>query len=145
MKSIIEYIREANEDEDEKKSEDVDNKNAEKDDNENEDKVVERGDIKFMIWLSPDKKVNWLNDNEDYLKIEYKHQDREKNIFIDFLLGYVEQEQMWKLWTGKIGALSYDDDPYCKLDSDKFSEAILNIFVNKSNDSLYILSSFLYI
>ena len=43
-----------------------------------------RGDIKFTIWKAPDKKVRWLNDNESYLKIEYKLEDREEGLFIDF-------------------------------------------------------------
>ena len=39
--------------------------------------------------------------------------------------GYVNEEKTWKLWIGKIGSLSYDDDPYCDLETDKFSEAIV--------------------
>lgn len=81
-----------------------------------------RGDIKFTIWKAPDKKVRWLNDNESYLKIEYKLEDREEGLFIDFLLGY--QEDSWKLWIGKIGSCSYDDDPYSSLETKKFAEAI---------------------
>lgn len=82
-----------------------------------------RGDIKFTIWKAPDKKVRWLNDNESYLKIEYKLEDREEGLFIDFLLGY--QEDSWKLWIGKIGSCSYDDDPYCSFETKKFAEAIV--------------------
>ena len=81
-----------------------------------------RGDIKFTIWKAPDKKVRWLNDNESYLKIEYKLEDREEGLFIDFLLGY--QEDSWKLWIGKIGSCSYDDDPNSSLETNKFAEAI---------------------
>ena len=81
-----------------------------------------RGDIKFTIWKAPDKKVRWLNDNESYLKIEYKLEDREEGLFIDFLLGH--QEDSWKLWIGKIGSCSYDDDPYSSLETKKFAEAI---------------------
>ena len=92
---------------------------------EDKEKTTERGNIKYVIWLAPDKKVNWLKDNEQYQKIEYKHEDKKKNIFIDFLLGYVDEEKTWKLWIGKIGSLSYDDDPYCDLETDKFSEAIV--------------------
>ena len=44
-----------------------------------------RGDIKFTIWKAPDKKVRWLNDNESYLKIEYKLEDREEGLFIDLI------------------------------------------------------------
>lgn len=82
-----------------------------------------RGDIKFTIWKAPDKKVRWLNNNESYLKIEYKLEDREEGLFIDFLLGY--QEDSWKLWIGKIGSCSYDDDPYCSFETKKFAEAIV--------------------
>ena len=38
---------------------------------------------------------------------------------------YIECEIDVKMWVGKIGAASYDDDPYCKLDTEKFAEAIL--------------------
>src|SRR5574344_564731 len=81
-------------------------------------KVIERGDIKFTIWKKPDKKVSWLDDNSDYMKIEYK----KKNVFIDFLLGY--KDGSWKLWIGKIGATSYADDPWCSFDTKDFAEAI---------------------
>ena len=84
---------------------------------------VSRGDIKFTIWKSPDQKVRWLHDNESYLKIEYKLEDKEDGLSIDFLLGF--QDDSWKLWIGKIGSCSYDDDPYCDLETDKFSEAIV--------------------
>lgn len=97
----------------------------EDDKKEDEKKTTQRGNIKYTIWLEPDKKVNWLEDNQQYQKIEYKHEDKDKNIFIDFLLGYVPDEHTWKLWIGRIGALSYDDDPYCDLETDKFSEAIV--------------------
>ena len=84
---------------------------------------VTRGDIKFTIWKSPDQKVRWLHDNEEYLKIEYKLEDKEDNLSIDFLLGF--QDNSWKLWIGKIGSCSYDDDPYCSFDTSKFSEGIV--------------------
>ena len=93
--------------------------------NEGEEKTTQRGNIKFVIWEEPDKKVTWLTDNEKYQKIEYKHEDKKKNIFIDFLLGYVKDEDTWKLWIGKIGAVNYDDDPYCDLETNKFAEAIV--------------------
>lgn len=92
---------------------------------EEDEKTTQRGKIKYTIWINPEKKVNWLKDNEQYQKIEYKHEDKEKNIFIDFLLGYVQEEDTWKLWIGKIGSLSYDDDPYCDLETNKFAEAIV--------------------
>ena len=92
---------------------------------EGEEKTTQRGKIKFVIWEEPEKKVPWLDNNEKYQKIEYKHEDRDKNIFIDFLLGYVKDEDTWKLWIGKIGAISYDDDPWVNLDCDNFKDAIL--------------------
>ena len=90
-----------------------------------QEKTTERGNIKYIIWIEPEKKANWLKDGEKYQKIEYKHEDKKKNIFIDFLLGFVEEENTWKLWIGKIGALSYEDDPYCDLKTEKFAEAIV--------------------
>ena len=90
-----------------------------------QEKTTERGNIKYIIWIEPEKKANWLKDGEKYQKIEYKHEDKKKNIFIDFLLGFVEEENTWKLWIGKIGALSYEDDPYCDLKTENFSEAIV--------------------
>ena len=102
MKSLIDYIKEEKQD---------------------ITKNVKRGDIKFTIWKSPDQKVKWLNDNEDYLKIEYKLNDKEDHISIDFLLGF--QDGSWKLWIGKIGSCSYDDDPYCSFDTPKFAEGIV--------------------
>lgn len=82
-----------------------------------------RDGIKFTIWRRPEKKIKWLSDNKSYQKIEYKFEDRENMIFIQFLLGY--DDNTWKLWAGKIGGVSYDDDPYCKLDTDDFAQAIL--------------------
>ena len=99
----------------------------EESDNDNEssedEKTTQRGKIKFTIWESPDKKVNWLEDNEKYQKIEYKLEDKDKKLSIDFLLGF--QNNSWKLWIGKIGSCSYDDDPYCDFKTDKFSEGIV--------------------
>ena len=85
-----------------------------------------RDGIQFTIWRRPDKKVKWLSDNEKYLKIEYKFEDYDEMIFIQFLLGYDKEDQTWMMWVGKIGAASYDDDAYCSLKTKKFSEAILN-------------------
>lgn len=90
---------------------------------EDKEKTTRRGQIKFTIWEEPDKKVTWLDDNEKYQKIEYKLEDKDKGLSIDFLLGF--QEGSWKLWIGKIGSCSYDDDPYCSFDTDKFSEGIV--------------------
>ena len=105
MKTLVQYIIEAEEVKDKEKQ------------------STERGKIKFTIWESPDKKVNWLDDNEKYQKIEYKYEDKKEGISIDFLLGF--QEDSWKLWVGKIGSCSYDDDPYCSFDTKKFSEGII--------------------
>jgi hypothetical protein len=115
MKSLSQYILEAEED-----SEDIASPG-----NEGEEKTTQRGKIKFVIWEEPDKKVSWLDNNEKYQKIEYKHEDKDKNIEIDFLLGYVKDEDTWKLWIGKIGAVNYDDDPYCDFETNKFAEAIV--------------------
>lgn len=100
-------------------------KDKESDDKEKDEKekFTRRKDIKFTIWESPDVKVKWIEDNDKYQKIEYKYEDRDNNISIDFLLG--QQEKIWKLWVGKIGVVSYDDDPYCSFDTEKFSEAIV--------------------
>jgi hypothetical protein len=92
-------------------------------DTEKDEKTTQRGKIKFTIWEEPDKKVNWLEDNQKYQKIEYKLEDQENKLSIDFLLGF--QDGSWKLWIGKIGSCSYDDDPYCSFDTDKFSEGIV--------------------
>ena len=48
---------------------------------------------------------------------------KEKDIYIDFLLGF--QYNSWKLWIGKIGAISYDDDPWCDFRTSSFKKAIL--------------------
>lgn len=88
-----------------------------------DERTTARGNVKFTIWKAPDKKVKWLEDNEDYLKIEYKFEDKEKNIAMDFLLGFTNGS--WKLWVGQIGSCAYDDDPYCDFETDKFAEAIV--------------------
>ena len=102
MKTFVQFLKEANED---------------------KKKTTERGDIKFTIWEAPDKKVKWLDNNEDYQKIEYKYEDNKKNIFIDFLLGF--KDDSWRLWIGKIGSVSYDDDPYSNLETDNFADAVV--------------------
>lgn len=88
-----------------------------------DERTTARGNVKFTIWKSPDEKVKWLDDNEDYMKIEYKFEDKEKHIYIDFLLGF--KDGSWRLWVGKIGSCAYDDDPYCDFKTDKFAEAIV--------------------
>lgn len=84
---------------------------------------VSQADIKFTIWEEPDKKVTELKDNETYQKIEYKLEDKTDHISVDFLLGY--QNDSWKIWIGKIGSCSYDDDPYFSFDTDNFKLAVV--------------------
>jgi len=84
---------------------------------------TERGKIKFTIWKSPDTKVRWLTDNKSYQKIEYTYEDKEKGISMDFLLGF--KDGSWKMWCGKVGAVGYDDDPYCSFETTDFAECII--------------------
>lgn len=86
-------------------------------------KDKERADIKFTIWKEPDKQVDWLNTGDKYQKIEYKYINKEKGIEIDFLLG--QQNEIWKMWMGKIGACSYDEDPYCSFETKNFGNAMI--------------------
>lgn len=109
MKRLKDYIIEAN-----------DNNSEEQDES-----VNRRKDIMFTIWKEPDKKVKWLKDNEKYQKIEYKHEDKSRKMSMSFLLGYDKETDTWKLWVGKIGAITYDDDPLCSLETNKFSQAII--------------------
>lgn len=104
MKTLTQFIKEAESDKENKKT-------------------IQRGKIKFTIWEEPDKKVKWLDNNEDYQKIEYKLEDKEKGLSIDFLLGF--KDDSWKLWIGKIGSCSYDDDPYCSFNTKSFAEGIV--------------------
>ena len=106
MKSLSQYIKEASEEKEEDK-----------------EKITRRGNIKFTIWEEPDKKVNWLDNNQKYQKIEYKYENKDDQCFIDFLLGF--KNKSWRLWIGKIGSVSYDDDPYCDFETTKFAEAIV--------------------
>lgn len=92
---------------------------------EQDESVNRRKDIMFAIWKEPDKKVKWLKDNEKYQKIEYKHEDKSRKMSMSFLLGYDKENDTWKLWVGKIGAITYDDDPLCSLETNKFSQAII--------------------
>lgn len=92
---------------------------------EQDESVNRRKDIMFTIWKEPDKKVKWLKDNEKYQKIEYKHEDKSRKMSMSFLLGYDKENDTWKLWVGKIGAITYDDDPLCSLETNKFSQAII--------------------
>ena len=133
MKSLYQYIKEADESEEidqdalesDAPDKDPDNESDDKndDDKPSDEELVRRGNIKFTIWEEPKKKVTWIANNEKYQKIEYQYRDKKKNVYIDFLLGY--QDGTWKLWIGKIGAISYDDDPWCDFKTDKFSEGIV--------------------
>ena len=105
MKTISQYI--------------LEKENSEKD----KEHIKERGEIKFTIWEEPKKKVKWLNSQNKYQKIEYLYKNKEKNIEIQFLLGI--QGGSWKLWCGKLGAVQYDDDPYCTFDTMEFSTAVV--------------------
>ena len=101
-------------------------KEAEESDADEQAKLNRRGNIKFTIWEEPDKKVKWLKSNDKYQKIEYKHEDKTKNMFIDFLLGFDKEHDTWKLWVGKIGGITYDDDPLCDLKTNDFAKAIVS-------------------
>jgi len=100
-------------------------KEAEETEADEQAKLNRRGNIKFTIWEEPDKKVKWLKTNDKYQKIEYKHEDKTKQMFIDFLLGFDKEHNTWKLWVGKIGGVTYDDDPLCDLKTDNFAKAIV--------------------
>lgn len=95
----------------------------EKKDKEDKEKLTERGNIKFTIFTAPDKKVNWIDSNTGYQKIQYVYEDKKEGISIEFLLGF--KEGSWRLWVGRPGAVSYDDDPYCDLKKDNFKDGIL--------------------
>lgn len=135
MKTLKQYILEADnditnemdldatkEDNPDNPDENIDDKKDD-DDIPDKDKLIRRGNIKFTIWEEPKKKVNWIKNNNQYQKIEYQYRDKEKHINIDFLLGF--KDNSWRLWIGKIGAISYDDDPWCTFDTDNFSEGIV--------------------
>lgn len=85
-----------------------------------------RADIKFKIFTAPDKQVDDLKKGEKYLKIEYIYKDKKKDIEIDFLIGKETDEKNWSLYVGKVGSVSYDDDPYKSLKTEKLSKAINN-------------------
>lgn len=118
-----------------------DDKPKQKDDKDDKNQItpnITRSDVQFTIWEEPEKKVTKLKNNNAYQKIEYKLIDKDEHLSIDFLLGF--QDNMWKMWIGKIGSCSYDDDFYCKFETDNFdvavSEAIEKIieFVEKVQD-----------
>lgn len=88
-------------------------------------------DIVFSIWESPGKKVQHLEGNTKYQKIEYKFINYKKNLYIDFLLGY--KNDSWQLWIGRIGGCYYSDSPYKNLKTSNFDEAVIKA-VDEIND-----------
>lgn len=112
MKRLIDFILEAD-----------DNSKDDKKKTEEKKTPINKSDIIFNIWESPDKKVKELKSNDAYQKIEYKLEDKENGLSIDFLLGF--KENSWQLWIGKIGSCSYDDDPYKSLKTTDFKHAII--------------------
>lgn len=128
MKSLYQYILEA----DEPKESDEMNLDATKDDKkENDDEKEEeekkrtelRANVKFTIWKESKQQVDWLDNNEAYQKLEYKYINKDKQIQIHFLLGF--KNGTWQLWIGKIGAVGYDDDPYYDLKKKDFKDGLL--------------------
>jgi hypothetical protein len=117
MKSLLDYIfeKEEKDEKDEKKSSDK---------KDNKKKLpIERKDMVFTVWESPDKKVQDLTSNDAYQKIEYKLIEKKSGLAIDFLLGF--KDNSWHLWVGKIGSCSYDDEPYKNLNTTEFKSAVV--------------------
>lgn len=100
-------------------------------------KEKQRGEIKFTIWNNRDEQSDWLNKGDKYRKIEYEHVDDKKNVEVDFLLG--QRGDDWYLWVGKIGACSYDEQPYCDLKTKQFNTALINALdkVQELLDEIY--------
>lgn len=109
---------------DEENDESDDDTSDNKSKSEDDAKKIERGEIKFTIWEAPDKKITWLENGQKYQKIEYVYENKELNITIDFLLG--QEDGIWKLWCGKVGATTYDDDPYCSFDTEDFAHGVVD-------------------
>lgn len=104
MKDIEQFIRE---------SEEADNKI--------------RAKIIFTIWESPGVKVSKLASPKAYNKIECKYEENDDaydGIKVDFLLG-LDDKGFWQLWAGKIGVVSYADDPYADTGESDFSRAVM--------------------
>lgn len=125
MKSLLQIIREADDDLLDGPEEPQDDSSLDSEDNDKDKGKEERGKIRYTIWETPEKKVTTLKSNKDYYKIEYKLRNKEDKLFIHFLLGFDEKDKSWKLWMGKIGYTNYDDEPYCSLKTDDFKTAIL--------------------
>ena len=84
-----------------------------------------RKEIVFTIWEGPNKKVNELKNNTAYQKIDCKYQenpDNDEGIKVEFLLGF--KDNVWQLWAGKPGVVSYSDDPYVSLEEPVFYKAV---------------------
>ena len=128
MKSLHQYILEADDaDPSDEMNPDAltdDSKDeSDEEDKEKDKKTERRANIKFTIWKESKVQTDWLENNNEYQKIEYKYEDKDKHISIHFLLGY--KNGSWKLWIGKIGAVGYDDDPYFDLKKKDFKEGLL--------------------
>lgn len=95
-----------------------------KDEKEKKKELEEKSKIKFTIWTAPDKKADWLDSNTAYQKIEYIYDDKKNGCKIHFLLGY--KDGTWKLWVGKLGAVSYDDKYYYDTKEHTFAKGILS-------------------
>ena len=125
MKSLREFILEADESDEMDKDalkDDKEEKDEEKE-KEEEERLKLRANVKFTIWKESKQQVDWLDNNEAYQKIEYKYIDEKKHISMHFLLGF--KNDSWQLWVGKIGAVGYDDDPYFNLKKKNFKEGLL--------------------
>lgn len=92
--------------------------------------------IKWDMWESPSVKTNWLKDNFSYNKIQFVYRDTDKGIEVCFLMGYTKNDNeydnrdgelpySWKIWVGKVGAISYGEDWSWNLKTDDLSEAIM--------------------
>lgn len=91
-----------------------------------------RGDIQFKIYDQFGELKKTLKNNTDYQKIEFQLREKKEGIYADFLLGF--EEGSWKMWIGKIGVCSYDQQPYKDFETDDFNTAI-----TKSIDEIELL------
>lgn len=87
--------------------------------------------IKWDMWEESGVKTNWLKDNYTYNKIQYIYRDKKEGIEICFLLGYTDNRfagaksaSSWKMWVGKVGAISYSEDWEWDLKTDQLNNAI---------------------
>lgn len=125
MKSLLEFIYESLYDENQVVYEALTHiVNEDTSDYGDAPEASERAKIKFTIWTDTNEKGAWVDDNASYKKIEYNYESEDKKINIQFLLGY--KDNSWQLWMGKNGAVSYDDDSYKNLETEKFADAILS-------------------